>query len=255
MKKSSLAGWVFLAILAGAVLWLDWREVTENDSPIRRRHADYILAISWQPAFCERRPNVAECRSQRKNRFDAENFSLHGLWPQPRNATYCDVPRKLINTDNSGNWSRLPKLDLSEALRRELAEKMPGYRSYLHRHQWYKHGTCMSGYTAEEYFRISLNLLDQVNASALRDLLASNIGERLRFDDLHYALSRTLGDHAADRMIVDCHRDDGRRIIWEFKLSLSGLLSTDSRLDRTMTNADRVGKSCPSGIVDAVGLQ
>ena len=44
----------------------------------------YVLALSWQPAFCEGRPDKSECRTQTQNRFDANNFVLHGLWPNQR---------------------------------------------------------------------------------------------------------------------------------------------------------------------------
>jgi len=50
--------------------------------------AEYVLAVSWQPAFCETRPRLPECRSQTADRFDATNFTLHGLWPRPRSRAY-----------------------------------------------------------------------------------------------------------------------------------------------------------------------
>ena len=41
---------------------------------------DMVLAVSWQPGFCETRPRLPECRSQKKSRYDATHFALHGLW-------------------------------------------------------------------------------------------------------------------------------------------------------------------------------
>ena len=47
----------------------------------RTPRPDYLLAISWQPAFCQTHQKKAECRTQDKERYDADHFSLHGLWP------------------------------------------------------------------------------------------------------------------------------------------------------------------------------
>ena len=51
----------------------------------------YVLAVSWQPAFCEGHADAPECASQTADRFDATHFTLHGLWPQPRSLEYCGV--------------------------------------------------------------------------------------------------------------------------------------------------------------------
>ena len=48
----------------------------------------FVLALSWEPAFCETQPDVPECRSQTTGSLDARQFSLHGLWPPD---VYCDV--------------------------------------------------------------------------------------------------------------------------------------------------------------------
>ena len=52
----------------------------------------YVLALSWQPTFCESNPKKPECRWQNGKRYDANHLSLHGLWPQPSNVAYCNVP-------------------------------------------------------------------------------------------------------------------------------------------------------------------
>ncbi|MEM9331864.1 MAG: ribonuclease [Pseudomonadota bacterium] len=215
----------------------------------------YVLAVSWQPAFCEKLPNRPECRSQRAGRFDASAFSLHGLWPQPSGNTYCNVPSDLVQKDKSRRWSELPKLDLSASLRKELAKKMPGYRSFLHRHEWYKHGVCMPDLTAEEYFRISLNLLDGLNASEVRTLMIQNIGLQLESRQLKAAFVRAFGKEADQRVTVDCYRDDGRRLIQELKIHLAGNMDTIRELKQAILEGEKVGRSCPVGIVDPVGLQ
>ena len=112
----------------------------ERDSDPTR--AEYVLSVSWQPAFCETKRDKAECATQTPNRFDATHFTLHGLWPQPRRNAYCDVPPEMSLADKDGDWDRLPEPKLSDATRQRLAQVMPGTQSNLERHEWIKHGTC-----------------------------------------------------------------------------------------------------------------
>jgi len=48
-----------------------------------------LLALSWHNAFCETHRYKKEC----KNARNRGNFTLHGLWPQPKGKVYCGVPR------------------------------------------------------------------------------------------------------------------------------------------------------------------
>ena len=255
MKKQEKFGSIlFLVAAAVAAVWLNLpKDKGMPQSDIS--NGNYILAVSWQPAFCESRPNLPECRSQRKERFDATNLSLHGLWPQPKDNLYCGVSMDLVSLDKSRRWMKLPKLELSDAVRQELSEKMPGYRSGLHRHEWIKHGTCMPGGNPELYFSISLKLLDGLNKSELAKLLRQNLSSQLQYRELDRAISKSFGPNAGLHMVVDCYRDDGRRIISEIKLSLAGDLNDAVDLQSLITNGQKLGSSCPSGIVDPVGLQ
>ena len=82
-----------------------------------------VLAVSWQPAFCERHPSKRECKTQAPDRFDANHFALHGLWPD---GVYCGVSDEIMGKDKTNKWDQLPPLALSQTLRRELLKKMPG---------------------------------------------------------------------------------------------------------------------------------
>lgn len=42
----------------------------------------YVLAMSWTPEFCTRQPTTQECQLIKPSEFAAQNFGLHGLWPQ-----------------------------------------------------------------------------------------------------------------------------------------------------------------------------
>ncbi len=63
--------------------------------PTGGESTDNLLALSWQPAFCELRPNKTECMALNDGNLPtaAEGLSIHGLWPQPRGNDYCGVPQ------------------------------------------------------------------------------------------------------------------------------------------------------------------
>lgn len=215
----------------------------------------YVLAISWQPAFCETRPRKPECTSQTGDRFDTNNFSLHGLWPQPRARAYCNVDRDLISLDKAGKWTQLPEQILSSETREALDKVMPGVMSGVERHEWIKHGSCYSGKTAERYFTDSLALIAEINASPVRDLFAENIGSELLTTDIQAAFTRAFGQGTGDRIRVACKQDGSRRIITEITVGLAGGLEAPPDLTRLIPASPPVDSGCPGGIVDAVGNQ
>ena len=142
-------------------------------------HAQNLLAVSWQPAFCESHPGKRECARQ----TGALAFTLHGLWPQPETLAYCDVDATEAAIDRRGRWDLLPAVEVDEATRAALDQAMPGAQSMLDRHEWIKHGTCYSR-TAEEYFDEALRLLAELNASVVRELVVSRIGRTVRLDEV-----------------------------------------------------------------------
>lgn len=130
---------------------------------------EYVLAVSWQPGFCETRPDRKECIGQTAERFDATNFSLHGLWPLKK--SYCGVEADLKARDRKGDWLELPEVDMGDETAKRLLVAMPGVKSGLDRHQWLRNGTCQTA-NAEDYFALQLRLLDELNRSAVRALFA-----------------------------------------------------------------------------------
>ena len=70
-------------------------------TPVTSGGSRYILAISWQPGFCELHSAKPECASQTEDRFDASHFTLHGLWPQPRTVMYCYVSPAAVADDKN----------------------------------------------------------------------------------------------------------------------------------------------------------
>ncbi len=218
------------------------------------RGGDHILAASWQPAFCETRPDKPECQTQTADRFDADHFSLHGLWPQPYGTFYCGVPDRLRAADRAGRWASLPPLDLDPELRDRLTRAMPGTRSSLDRHEWIKHGTCHPG-SVETYYRESLALLDALNDSPLRALFVAHIDRWLDADTIREAADAAFGPGGGARVEVICVDDGPRRLIVALRLHLRGEIGDAPDLGRLLKAAPRARARCDGGMVDRVGLR
>jgi ribonuclease T2 len=214
----------------------------------------FVLAISWQPAFCETRPNRPECESQTEGRFDAGNFALHGLWPQPRSRDYCGVDARTVSADENGDWADLPEPRLSAELHRELDRVMPGTQSALDRHEWIKHGTCYDG-DAEAYFQDSVDMLEAINASQVRDLFDASIGKELSQVAVRAAFNEAFGEGAGDRVRLACVEDGGRRLIGELTIGLTGEIDGPQSFADRIMDARPTNGGCDGGIVDPVGLQ
>jgi ribonuclease T2 len=210
---------------------------------------DYLLAASWQPAFCEAHRGTPECRSQTASRFDASHFTLHGLWLEPPSNVYCGVDRSLRSADEAGRWRDLPPVDLTGSTRAELETAMPGTRSGLERHEWLKHGTCAD--TAPEvYFTAALALLDQLNASPVHDLVAARIGRHLSASELRAAFEEGFGPGAGARVELAC--DEG--LIAELRLHLRGAIGPTAPLGDLLAAAPATRAGCRGGLIAPPGL-
>ncbi|WP_020396966.1 ribonuclease T2 family protein [Thiolinea disciformis] len=211
---------------------------------------DYLLALSWQPAFCQNHQSKKECTLQTSASPDAKQLSLHGLWPQPINNAYCGVDITLRTIDRRGEegWRLLPELSYSAELKQELLVAMPGYRSHLDRHEWYKHGTCY-GASPETYFRDAINALKQINTSAVGQLFSRHIGKTLTATQIRDAFDQSFGAGSGDRVNIRC---DGKRIS-ELWINLRGA-SANGKLTDLIQQAMPVRKlDCTSGLVDPAG--
>jgi ribonuclease T2 len=221
----------------------------------------YVLAFSWQPAFCETAPRKPECRSQTVDRFDARHFSLHGLWPQKTKVSgstvYCGVPQKEIDRDKSGRWRDLDAARISEIVWQELRRVMPGTRSGLHKHEWVKHGTCYGGSDIDAYYADSLKLMAWLNASSLRWRFEATIGQQLTGKDIREAFDRDFGRGAGERLRISCKRDrdTNRNLIVELTLGLAGDIAAATSLSDLVMAAPETNPGCPGGLVDAAGFQ
>ncbi|WP_236020624.1 ribonuclease T2 family protein [Devosia sediminis] len=223
-------------------------------APPAYRGTQYVFAVNWQPAFCETAPGKTECRNQRPDSFEASNFTLHGLWPQPRSAEYCGVSERDIWASRDGRWLDLPMLDLTIAQRRDLDEVMPGSRSGLDRHEWIKHGTCYNG-DQRDYIADSLDLMLALNTSEVAELFAGNIGRRITLAQVRAAFDASFGAGAGERVSLSCVEDGNRILISELQINLTGEITGPDDFVRLLLAADPTDSDCSSGQVDAVGLR
>ncbi|MEW9305273.1 ribonuclease T2 family protein [Labrys neptuniae] len=226
-----------------------------SDAAISTGGASYVFAISWQAAFCEGLPDKTECRTQTADRYDASHFTLHGLWPQPRGNAYCGVARRDIEADKAHRWEDLPEPQLEPATRTALEKAMPGTASFLDRHEWIEHGTCFFEKSADAYFRRSVALIGEINASPVQKLFADNVGKEIDTSQIRSAFDQGFGAGAGERVRFACKRDGSRSIIVEMTIGLRGEVKDGAKLADLIAGASPTDQGCKAGIVDPVGLQ
>jgi ribonuclease T2 len=195
---------------------------------------EFVLAASWQPAFCATGAgqNKTECQTQTANRPDATQFSIHGLWPDDLDdkqifPCYCDRGSPI---GCGPSQARDTSIALSEEVLAELTVLMPGVQSDLHLHEWPKHGSCYeddktgedNGASPDEYFREAMSVLKQLNASPVRALFANNLGEDLTRQQVEAAFDEAFGEGAGDRVVIRCSGPGNNRIITELWIGLKG---------------------------------
>ncbi|MBX9456020.1 MAG: ribonuclease [Rhizobium sp.] len=202
------------------------------------------------PGFCEKRPKTPECSRQTRDSVDARQFSLSGFWRVRK--TYCGVETGLRDQDKKREWLSLPELSLSDGLRLQLAEAMPGVASGFDRHQWVKYGTC-SGMIAEEYYGRALRMLAVINRSEVRQLFESNLGGTIREEEVKAAFDAAFGAGAGSRVKMRCSKDGDRRVITGLTIGLGASESED--LPTLIAAARETKFGCKEGVVDEAGLQ
>jgi ribonuclease T2 len=218
------------------------------------RADSYVLAMSWEPAFCETHRDKKECRETDPNAYQAGHFTLHGLWPNRRECGtsygFCGA----VHGERK-NFCDYPAMDLGPAVRTELAQVMPGEESCLERHEWYKHGTCQTRWTADQYFAMAVSLTRQFNDAGMAALMAGQVGGEIATADFLAQVDKGLGERASRRVELDCDR---RHRLTEVRLGLPADLRPDESLkDLVARAAERPGRggACRRRFrVDAIGV-
>ena len=208
----------------------------------------YVLALSWEPAFCEKMKGKAECKSQTASSYEATHLSLHGLWPQPRRNVFCGVDRATAALDDQHQWEQLPAPQLRAETKAALDNAMPGTQSALERHEWIKHGTCYQGGNADQYFKDAIRLVNDVNDSVVQAFVAANIGKTIQSSELRAKFDEAYGKGAGNRVRVSCSPDG---MISELTIGLKGDISAGTKLTDLIAASEPTDAGCPAGVIDA----
>ena len=226
--------------------------------PAGNESAENLLALSWQPAFCETKPGKRECTQLNSGLLPVteRQLSVHGLWPQPRGKVYCGVPPALVDLDKAGRWSELPALPLDAETREALEVAMPGTASFLQRHEWIKHGTCYLGQGgADEYYDDTLLVTEAINDSVVGAFLADHVGAEVSTQDIRARFDEAFGEGSGDRVQFHCTGDGNRELIQEIKINLRGVIGPETPVSELLRAADTLSIGCPRGVIDPAGLQ
>jgi ribonuclease T2 len=210
-----------------------------------------LLVLSWHNAFCETHRTKKECKrgllSMFKPNYHESHFVLHGLWPQPKNRVYCNVDRKIITMDRYKYWNKLPSLGLTAKTKEALSKVMPGVRSDLHKHEWFKHGTCY-GTDAEQYYKDAITLVEQLNESAVGDFFAKHIGKKVSLKQIQKHFDKSFGTGTGKRVELKCK--DG--LITELWLHLGS--GDNVSLNTLLRRGKQTRSHCQRGLIDRAGF-
>ena len=213
----------------------------------------FVLALSWQPAFCETHGEKPECDVSDSSAYQASNFTLHGLWPNRKecgiNYGFCGEHR-----ESSGGFCDYPKLQLNPWVRRSVNVVMPSAAagSCLQRHEWYKHGSCQTRWTIDQYFAISAQLTMAFNGSGIGAYMVANMNKRVNRDDFYIQIDDIFGAGAHQRMELKC--EDGNLV--EIYVYLPDVIKKSDTLAALIMTAKAQGKrgNCPDSFkIDPIG--
>jgi ribonuclease T2 len=222
---------VILVLSVGVYAYTHTATTTQQETS--KISTNNLLAISWQNAFCETHRNKKECRNVKPTAYSATHFTLHGLWPQPKNNTFCKKTERVF---------------LDKPLYSELLHVMPAARSGLHQHEWKKHGTCYNS-SPERYFQDSIALVQQINRSEVRHFFARNIGENVTIKQVRFTFDKAFGQGSGRKIKMQCQKG----MITELQINLKGDIASMSTLSKLMHNAPNAQDGCQRGRIDRVG--
>ncbi len=213
----------------------------------------YVLALSWQPSFCETHRHKPECQVEDKKSYQARNFTLHGLWPNKRG---CGIKYEFCGEVRSkpGDFCDYPALTLFTEVRNNLKQVMPSAAagSCLQRHEWFKHGTCQTQWSIDEYFDIAVDLTKQFNESGMGYFMSRNVGEIVAEDEFIKRIDCTHGLNTHKAFELKCK--DGNLV--DVYIHLTENINEKENFGDLVRNTGREFKSNCGGSfkVDPIGF-
>ncbi|MBU1054297.1 MAG: ribonuclease T [Proteobacteria bacterium] len=214
----------------------------------------YVLALSWQPAFCETHCDKPECRIEDKKSYQARNFTLHGLWPNKKSCGkdygFCG---EVQNTP--GDFCDYPVLQLFSQTRQTLEQVMPSASagSCLQRHEWFKHGTCQTKWSIDEYYETAIDLTHQFNESGIAYFFTRNTGKNVSEEEFISKVECALGNGTHNRIELKCSNGN----LVDVYITLPADITPGQSLGELMGQGESRYKSNCGGSfhIDPIGVQ
>ncbi len=220
--------------------------VSGGSCSVANQQDSYVLAITWQPGFCEHTKyngTKPECDAMNGGTLEAKTLSLHGLWP---NKKECGT--------NYGSCNG-PQFALSKDTIEKIAPWMPNffYERSFGAYEWNKHGKCQS-LPPDEYFIKAVSAVRVVNESEVGKIVLGNTGKSIRVSDFFDRVKARYGDKVADTITLVCTQ---RKYLQEIRVSLAVDFATDRDLPQLVANARPAGgraQNCADEIyIEAAG--
>ncbi|WED43048.1 ribonuclease T2 family protein [Legionella cardiaca] len=208
----------------------------------------YVLALSWQPGFCQTygyELGKPECLKLTADSYQANHMVLHGLWPNQQicgeHYGFCGVRIKEHHCD-------YPEVNLSDKVAQTLRQFMPAYAagSCLERHEWNKHGSCQT-LSSDAYFALALRLNQEVNQTALGQFLHEHVGDTIRREELREKVRESFGKETSRKVYFGCKNG----ILVDIYIQLPALISSTESLAVLISKAPDFEHydACPGNIV------
>jgi ribonuclease T2 len=203
----------------------------------------YVLAITWQPGFCEHaryNGKKPECDAMNSGALEARTLSLHGLWP---NKQECGV--------QYGSCSGKP-FELSKDTIEKIAPWMPNffYERSFGAYEWNKHGKCQS-LAPDDYFIKAVSAVRVVNESEVGKIVLGNTGKTIKVNDFFERVQKRYGDKVANTIQLVCVQ---HKYLQEIRVSLALDFVTDRDLPQLVANA-RPAQSRTAGCADEIYIE
>ncbi|MTV37056.1 ribonuclease T2 family protein [Duganella radicis] len=190
----------------------------------------YVLAITWQPGFCEHtryNGKKPECDAMNSGALEAKTLSLHGLWPN----------KKECGTHYGSCQGK--QFELSKDTIEKIAPWMPNffYERTFGAYEWNKHGKCQS-LPPDEYFIKAVSAVRVVNDSEVGKIVLGNTGKSFKVNDFFDRVKSRYGDKVANTITLVCVQ---RKYLQEIRVSLALDFSTERDLPALVANAKPAG--------------
>jgi ribonuclease I len=119
--------------------------------------------------------------------------------------------------DRQRKWCDLPPVPLSAETAKAADAVMPGRRSCLDRHEWYRHGRC-SGLAPDAYFSRAASLAVRAADLNVSRLLVARAGSTVMLSELRQAAQKDFGPAASRAVAVICSKRDGVSHLTELRI-------------------------------------